>query len=190
MSLPLLFSRAWCRNFCTELKKQILAQVAAAYDKEGQRRAVSKRTLSDHMDGLDTITDGIVGASIEIYEAANPISSKRRAVIETFDSEVEKASELLVRRASQEKARDKQQKRVDLYQAQLDDLGESESDSEYDRTSKSVDVAQTRRDQCDQEFKTLTSTIAHTFHFEKVDGVKVAQVEIKPLKLPDNLNKD
>ena len=99
------------------------------------------------MDGLDTITDGIVETSMEIYEAANPIGSKRRAVIETFDSEVEKASELLVRKANQEKARDKQQKRVDAYafQAQLDDLGESESDGEYERTSRSVDAAQTRR---------------------------------------------
>ena len=63
----------WCRNFCSELKKQILVQVAAAYDREGKRRAVSQRTLTDHMDGLDTITDGIVETSMEIYEAANPI---------------------------------------------------------------------------------------------------------------------
>ena len=83
-----------------ELKKQVLAQVAAAYEKEGERRAISKRTLNDHMDGLDTITDGIVETSMEIYEAANPIGSKRREVIETFDSEVEKASELLVRKAT------------------------------------------------------------------------------------------
>ena len=181
----------WCRNFCTELKKQILAQVAAAYDKEGQRRAVSKRTLSDHMDGLDTITDGIVETSMEIYEAANPIGSKRREVIETFDSEVMKASMLLVRKANQEAARNRQQNRVDAYQAALDELGEEEEeDEEYERTTRLMDSAQTRRDQCDREVKTLTATIARTFHFEKVEGVKTTQVEVKPLKLPDNLNKD
>ena len=54
----------WSRCFVTELKTQVLAQVAAAYDKEGKRRAISKRTLSDHMNGLDTITDGIVETSI------------------------------------------------------------------------------------------------------------------------------
>ena len=128
----------WSRRFVVELKKQVLAQVAAAYDKEGGRRAISKRTLSDHMDGLGTITDGIVETSMEIYEAANPIGSKRRVVIETFDSEVEKASELLVRKANQEKARIKQQKRVDVFQATLDGLGDSESDGEYERTSRSV----------------------------------------------------
>ena len=129
----------WCRNFCTELKKQILAQVAAAYEKEGERRAISKRTLSDHMDGLDTITDGIVETSMEIYEAANPIGSKRREVIETFDSEVMKASMLLVRKANQEAARNRQQNRVDAYQAALDELGEEEEeDEEYERTHEVV----------------------------------------------------
>ena len=180
----------WGRKVYYELKKQVLAQVAAAYEKESERRAISKRTLNDHMDGLDTITDGIVETSIEIYEAANPIGSKRREVIETFETEVEKASELLVRKAMQEAARDKQQKRVDAYQAALDELGDSESDEEYERTSKSVDSAQTRRDQCDREVKTLTTTIARTFHFEKVEGVKTTQVEVKPLKLPDNLGKN
>ena len=142
------------------------------------------------MDGLDTITDGIVETSMEIYEAANPIGSKRRTVIETFESEVEKASELLVRKANQEKARNKQQKRVDAFQATLDDIGDSGLEDEDERTSKSVDAAQTRRDQCDREVKTLTSTTAGTFHFEKVEGVKVTQVEIKPLQLPDKLSQN
>ena len=97
----------WSRRFVAELKKKVVAQVAAAYEKEGERRAISKRTLSDHMDafGLDTITDGIVQTSMEIYEAANPIGSKRCAVIETFGAEVEKASELIVRKINQEKTR-------------------------------------------------------------------------------------
>ena len=79
--------------------------MASAYEKEGERRAISKRTLNDHMDGLDTITDGIVETSMGIYEAANPIGSKRCAVIETFGAEVEKASELIVRKINQEKTR-------------------------------------------------------------------------------------
>ena len=181
----------WGRRVYHEMKKQVLAQVAAAYEKESERRAISKRTLNDHMDGLDTITDGIVETSMEIYEAANPIGSKRREVIETFDSEVMKASMLLVRKANQEAARNRQQNRVDAYQAALDELGEEEEeDEEYERTTRLLDSAQTRRDQCDREVKTLTATIARTFHFEKVEGVKTTQVEVKPLKLPDNLNKD
>ena len=36
----------------------------------------------------------------------------------------------------------------------------------------------------------LTKTIARTYHFEKTKGVDVTKVEIKPLKLPDNLSRD
>ena len=147
----------WSRRFVAELKKQVLTQAAAAYEKEGNRRAFSKRTLTDHMDGLDIITDGIVETSMEIYEAANPIGSKRRAVIETFESEVEKASELLVRKANQEKARDKQQKRVSAFKAALDGLGDPGSENEYEHTSKSVDAAQTRRGRCDREVNVARS---------------------------------
>ena len=90
------------------------------------------------MDGLDTITDGIGETSMEIFEVANPIGSKRRAVIETFESEVEKDSELLVRKANQEKARDKQQRTVGAYKATLGDLGDSGSDTEYEQNTIEV----------------------------------------------------
>ena len=131
---------------------------------------------------------------MEIFEAANPIGAKRREVIETFEDEVQKASDLLVKKKQQEDLMAKYQKRVNTLQdalGSLDDPTGSESeDDDHAKLCKSIDTHQKRRDQCEKEVQYLTKTIARTYQFERPEGVHVAKVEIKPLKLPDNLSQD
>ena len=59
--------------------------MAASIDKANDAKQVVHKTLSDHIDRINTITDGIVDTAMEIFEAANPIGAKRREVIETFE---------------------------------------------------------------------------------------------------------
>ena len=68
--------------------------------------------------------------------------------------------------------------------------GSESEDEDHAKLSKAVDAHQTRRDQCEKEVQNLNKTIARTYQFEKPEGVDVAKVEIKPLKLPDNLSQD
>ena len=100
----------------------MLEQVAASIDRDNDARQVVHKTLSDHIDRINTITDGIVDTAMEIFEAANPIGAKRREAIESFEDDVQKAADLLVKKKQQEDLMAKYQKRVNALQDALGSL--------------------------------------------------------------------
>ena len=92
----------WALHIVQGVKAQVLQQVQESIDKGNDAKKVMHKTLSDHIDNINTITDGIVDTAMEIFEAANPIGAKRREVIDTFEDEVQTAADLLVRKKEQE----------------------------------------------------------------------------------------
>ena len=66
----------WTLHVVQGIKKQVLEQVAASIDRDNEARQVVHKTLSDHINRINTITDGIVDTAMEIIEAANPIQKR------------------------------------------------------------------------------------------------------------------
>ena len=54
----------WTLHIVQGIKKQVLEQVAAGIDKENDAKQVVHKALSDHIDRINTITDGIVDTAM------------------------------------------------------------------------------------------------------------------------------
>ena len=67
----------WALHIVQGVKAQMLQQVQESIDTGNDAKQVVHKTLSDHIDRINTITDGIVDTAMEIFEAANPIGAKR-----------------------------------------------------------------------------------------------------------------